>query len=950
MMKQYILTLLLALLYLFCVNPIIAQNVNDSTRQELIQLPLGNLSQDKLVGAVDVITGEQLSHSAYPTVSSAIKGLVPGYQLGRVRGYSRGGDLDNPLVIIDGLSNRSLESLTIEEIDAIYILKDVTAKILYGSKAANGVIVVKTKRGLNAKKKVTVTTEYGIRQANKYPEFVGAADYMKYRNQALLNDGKDLLYSEEDIALTGTDYKHPDVDYYKMFVNDQTAYQKLNLQLRGGDNSTKYFFDLGYLGEDGLEKVGKTSRSDVLNVRSNLDYKVNDIISVNLDIAGRFDLFSGNNLGTSGLFTQLSSTIPNAYPMFISPTPQVDSLGTSDLVDGSNLYGDMAYSGYKRQETTFAQTNIGMNFDFNKYIKGLSGKVYATFDVNNYMSEGKSLTYRTLKPATTSEGRDTLIVNGVYNPKANEQRLGDSYYRNLGGGAHLDYARTFGDHAFSGTLSYLIEDKAVKTIASNSNLTDAELMSTIQDDKGMNFGLRLNYSFKDKYIAELASSYMGSTRFNKDNRWKLFNSAGVSYIMSKEDFMKNVSFIDFLKLKASYGTMGYDQSFDYLLYNNYYQYWSGSYKTGIKNSETLVGTELSQTGNPNLTFEESTEMNLGLSMRIFKNKLALDAEYYTEKRTGMPTVLQYAYPLLAGTPDITANYNAVDNKGYELSLQYTDKLGDFVYSLGGNLSHFESKWAKYDELNDFSFQNKTGTNTDAIWGYVADGFYTNANDIATYGADGGTPLTSSLGTVIPGDLKYKDLSDNYAEYTYGDNVINKYDQTVIGNSRPRYVYSLNINLKYKNFSLYALGQGVTGFSRMTTWPTYYTNKGDVKYSKFVYDAAIPTFDEVGNAIGLANDNYSLPRLTTESSAQSYVGSTFWLKNASYFKLRTVELNYQLPTTVANKIAAQKLNVFVKGDDLLTISKEKDLDPEAPASGLTTAPTFMTVTLGLKLVF
>lgn len=941
-MKQYILTLSCALLCLFCIDNMNAQERIDSRKKDTLLLPFSKISESRLVGAVDVITSEELLHAGYPSLQAAIEGQVPGFALGRVRGRSRGGDGDQPLVVIDGLSNRLISSLQIQEVEVVYILKDATAKVLYGSRGANGVVIIKTKRGKNATKEISVLVESGIRVAGEYPDFVGARDYMTYRNQALRNDGKDILFSDENIALAGTDYKHPDVDYYDMFVNDILNYKNINAQMLGGDDKTKYFFNLGYVSEGGISKVGEDVKKDAFNVRSNLDYKVNDVISVNLDIAGRFFIENGSHVSDNALFGQLSSTKPTDYPIFISAHPDVDSLGTSDIVNGKNLYGDLAYSGYKRQTSSIAQTNIGMDFNLDNYVKGLKARAYATFDMNNYIAEGKTLSYRTLKPALTSTGQDTLIVNGVYTPRGNESKLADSYYRNLGGGAYIDYNREFGDHAVNATLNYLIDNKIVKTASNN--------METVQDDKSMNVGFRLNYAFKDKYVAEIASSYMGSGRFNKDNRWKLFNTYGLSYILSKEKFMEDVNFIDFLKLKASYGEIGYDQSFPYLLYNNYYQYWSGSYPTGIKNAEQLVGTQYVQAGNPNLTFETSTELNIGFTTRMFKNRFRLDGEYFTEKREGMPTTIQYAFPKVAGSPNIVANYNAINNKGFELAAQWTDKHGDFSYTLGGNLTHFVSKWDKYDELNDFSFQNTTGQDTDAIWGYVADGFYTSPDDIANYGAENGTPLTSSLGPVIPGDLKFKNLSNSNPEYTYNDNVINNFDRTVIGNSAPRYIYSLMINLTYKNFSFYARGQGVGGYDRMYTWPTYYTNTGNAKYSKFVYDAAVPTFDTDGNAIGLANGDYSLPRLTSENSSHSYSGSTFFLKNAHYFKLNNVGLNFKVPNVVPESIAAKDLNIFLMADDLMTFSNEKDLDPQNPGSGLTSAPRYTTITLGVKLGF
>lgn len=940
-MKKYMISLSLILSMLLGTGVLVAQTKSDSTAQDLIQLPFGTVTKDRLVGAVDELKHDDLMHTSYPSVYDAIQAQVPGYVLGRIRGYARQGN-DEPLVIIDGLANRSLSSLSVDEIESIEFLKDVTAKMLYGSRAANGVIVVTTRRGYESPKKFTVTTQYGLRNANDYPEFLGAAEYMKFRNMALKNDGKDPLYTDEDIAMAGTSYKYPDVDYYDMFVKDHTSYQKVNLDLIGGDAKTKYYLNMGYMGEGGLEKVGDERRTDVMKVRSNLDYEVNKVISVNLDIAGRFYMTKGNHVSTNKLFTELSTRKPNDYPIFISSTPNVDSLGTSDVVGGKNLYGDMVYSGYKREITSFAQTNLGMNFDFNDYVQGLTGKAYATFDINNYIAEGKKLTYRTLKPAIGPNGQDTLLVNGVYNPKGNEQRLGDNYYRNLGGGAYLSYDRTFGDHAVNAVASYLINYKTIKTKASD--------MNTVQDDKGMNFGIRANYAYKDKYVAEYSGVYMGSNRFHKDNRWKLFNAVGLGYVLSKEDFMQDVNFVDYLKLKASYGKIGYDQSFDHLLYNDYYKYWAGSYKTGVKNAETLVGTEYIQAGNKRLTFEESKEMNIGLDATLFNNHLDLSAEYYTEERSGMPTKMKYAFPQITGAPDIVDNYNSIKTTGWELTARYSGNAGDLKYSLGGWITHYSSEWTKYDELNDFSFQNIQGTKTDAIWGYIADGFYTSAEDIATYGAENGVPLTSSLGTVIPGDLKFKNISNTYDEYTYNDNVINKYDRTIIGNSRPRYVYGLNLQLKYKGLSLYALGEGRFGYDRMKTWPTYYTNKGNVKYSPFAYEAAVPAFDENGVAVGLESNDYTLPRLTTEGAAHSYNASTFFLQKAYFFRVRTVELKYDLPKRVSKVIASQQANIFVRGDNLLTIADEDTLDPISPNSGLTTAPVFKTYTVGLQVTF
>ena len=248
------------------------------------------------------------------------------------------------------------------------------------------------------------------------------------------------------------------------------------------------------------------------------------------------------------------------------------------------------------------------------------------------------------------------------------------------------------------------------------------------------------------------------------------------------------------------------------------------------------------------------------------------------------------------------------------------------------------------------FQNEEGTVVDAIWGYETDGFYTTADEVDNYGMDGTTPLTSALGSFMPGDLKIKDLSDTYDEYSLNDNVINSYDRKVIGNSTPRYVYSFNLNLSYKNFNLYALGQGFAGADFMANNLPYFTNKGGVKYSKFVSEAAVPVFDNEGNATGLESNDYTLPRLSSNNAAHSYVNTTYWIRNRNYFRLRTVELSYQIPKTSDLRFSEKGVQFFARSNNLLTISAMKDISPASPWAGITTNPEFITFSGGVRVSF
>lgn len=898
-----------------------------------INLAFQNMDKQRFVGAADVVTSEDLMHSTHYKANNALAGLASGLYVSKgsadpgltwsslkVRGMSRGGS-DNPLLVVDGIPFRSIDNLPVESIESITVLKDITAKMLYGSQAANGVILVRTKRGSNIGKELSFSVEAGLKKPTFTPEYLDAATYADMYNKAQMNDGVEadkVYYSDPEIAAyqNGSNpLLYPNEDYYGSLIKDMSDYQRINAILKGGDEKTRFFLNLEYIRETGLEAVGQGNKFNQLNLVSNLDYDVNDIISVNLDLTTRLGMHSNSRVNGSTLYSAIANDRPNDYPFFVTgdQSANTDSLAYNTQGDG-NIYGDLTRGGYSDGQNFQAQTSMGMDFNFDQYVEGLSASVKLGFDSYNSIYKGKNLGYASYRIVPDSLGTSVvgLLKVGEDEVKSTEAKFSDNFWRNVAGYGNIKYDRTFGDHAVLADANFSMRRLAYKSTISSNEVK--------QDNKGVNTGLRVNYAYANKYVFQLNSSYMGSDRFVGDNQYKLYGAAGAAWVLSEEDFLKDVDAIDYLKLKASYGTMGYDMNFGYYIHVDEFGGGGGFY-SGINNSTSNWGQRVTQFGNPSITFEESTELNIGFESRFLNNTLTLEANYFDELREGMPTVPSSAYPSYVPNGASIINYNAVRNSGFDLSLDYANKAGDLYYGFGANLMYSKAVYEQYDESNVYDHLNREGKATDAYLGLNAVGLYTEAD----FNADG-TPVsgvTSSYGSIQVGDIKYENYTD--------DNVIDTYDRYENGHTYPRYYYSMNLNLAYKGFEFYALGQGVADVDKILT-NKYFLNYGERKYSEQ----------------SLASD---YPRLTASTSAgNSYRSSTYWMQNGAYFKLRTVELSYTLPSTVSERIGASKVKVFVRGTDLLTLSSIDTVDPEDTNGGVTKYPLFTTGSLGAKITF
>ena len=894
-----------------------------------VELPFRKTIAREIVGATSTIDEDAISSSNQMNVLNILSGKAPGLNVSQVptepgrsatvlniRGLSRSATDNAPLIIIDGIE-RPLEDLTPEEIESITVLKDATSKILYGPKAVNGVLLVKTKRGIKYKRDRQFNIEFGAQTPVRMPEYLNSADYATMYNQARINDGLSPYYTQTDIDgyRMGTNpVLYPDVDFHKLCLSDHMSYRKAIAQFRGGNESAQYYVNATYAGYGGYEAVGKNNTSNKFNLRVNLDYKVNDWLKAFVDIAGQMEFYTTNYMSADKLFSRLSSHRPNAYPIkFSDPgNPGTEIYGAMENANLSssreNIYAEMALGGSKENTVRKGQTNIGFDLSLDRYVKGLSAKAYVTFDVYNYLVVGKNENFSSYRPIFNENsliGKELLTVEKKVSDKS---RIADQMYRNYGYFGQLSYDRTF-------QAKHQLKSDLVIFQSRRENLGSS------QDDVNRTFALRTNYVYNKKWIAELDMAVMGSSRFTKGNRYGYFPTVGVAWIASEEKFLKDKEWLDFLKIKASTGLLGTDNYFDFFLFESR---WNTSQSThfGPKLEEDVNTSTLVHVGNPDLTWEKSFEINIGAEAS-FLNCLTADFNYFNNYRYDILTPTT-SFSSINGGELMYRNYGSVRNQGVELALEYSGNIGKLHYSIGGNTIWSKAVYEKTDDMEGLSSnRKKEGKPVDTRFGLIAEGLFKSGDEIAAH------PV-QDFGPVQIGDVKYANINN--------DHHINENDMLPIGNEYPRFQFGLNINLAYKGFELSLSGSGMAQYDIYLN-NSYYWMREDQKYSTFVKNYFNPSTGEG-----------KFPRLTTQQNQNNYRSSSLWMRSGNFFKLRDAMLSYSLPQNITNKMTLKQVKLFVRGSNLFTISSIKDLDPEYIDAGVTGYPFFRSFTGGINVVF
>ncbi len=926
-MKKHILlgTFLLAL-----PLAVAAQDV-DST---LVPVAFGQKSINETLGGVSTVNVRELTEKNYNTYAlDNMQGYVGGFNGASLWGVS------DYLVLVDG-TPRDINNVKPDEIEQISFLKGAQAVVLYGSRAANGVILVTTKRGKAAPLNIDVRINTGWDVAKSFPEYLSSAEYMTLYNEARANDGLAPLYSATDIYNYGSGsnpYRYPNVDFYSSdYVGKSRNRTDANVEISGGGEFAKFYANVGYYRMGDFLKFGeaKNNYTERFNVRGNVDLKLNDMISayVNANVSF-YDSKSpvGANYWTAATTLRPNRVTPLIPMSYIDPNAKavLDELGASEnIFDGSflggtqadmtNVFASYLAAGKSKYTSRQFQFDAGINFDLNSLLQGL--KLYTQFSVDYATTYNTSYNndYATYAPIWSNyNGKDVIIGLTKYgeDKRSGVQNIsGSTSNQVMSFNAHLDYVRTFDD----------VHNIDAKFVVNGFQLTYS---GQYHKQSNANLGIQLGYDYAKKYFANFSAAIVHSSKLAEGHREAFSPSFSLGWNAARESFMEG-SIFDDLMLSASYSVLNTDLGIDnYYMYQGYYTQ-NGDYGGSWYDGQTIQSTKKVNGTNEDLGFIKRKEFSINLKASLLKHMLTADLSFFHSKTSDRvinatalyPSYFQVYYPEGKFLPYV--NNDADSRTGFDFSLNFKKKFGEVDFQAGLNGTYYTTK--AETRANDINYtdgyQKREGKALDAIWGYECLGFFSK-NDFSydeagnQVGYADGVPSQAKLSAnVKPGDLKYKDQN--------GDGIIDEQDQIDLGKGgwygNP-FTLGLNLSAKYKGFTLFVLATGgfgakaIKGQRNGSTDP-YYWIAGENKYSAVVRGRW--TEETAATA--------TYPRLTTQSGANNNTTSDFWLYKTDRFNLAKVQLTYDFPTQWFQKTPIRALSAYVSGSNLLTIAKEREL--------------------------
>lgn len=930
--------------------------------KELVQSPVSNIS-NSLVGRVAGLTA--LQSSGEPGDNAATI---------RIRGIGTfNGSGQDPLVIIDGVESSFsiMNGIDANEIENISVLKDASATAVYGVRGANGVIILTTKRGKLGKPQISFSSTFGFTQLTSKLKMLGSYDYALFKNEAIRSD-KDpsynyLLYTDDELwkFKNNRDYTPAEVNamdlsaekkaallaspalYYTShdYVNEQfgtSPQQQYNLNISGGGNRVRYFTSLGYFSQDGGFNNSSYGGEDVnsyykrYNFRSNYDIDVNKNLKITADLSGQFatnggvlgNAVDGPLNGPDGRHKAMMITIVDSPP-YAGPGI-VDGKLVSGFVQNSSPLQQKGASGYSaisnlllRPYLTTYNTNLNVNiklkYTLDYLTKGLS--LSGTVSYNDtyvkgvYSSQSVPQYSVTRNPVNPAE---ILFYGGVVGPTTITDNFNSNKWRRQYFEGAANYNREFGKHAITGLVLF----NAQKTF-------DPSLLYNVPSGL-LGMAARATYNYNQRYFAEVDMGYNGSENFPPNKRYGLFPAYSAGWIISNESFFPKNNWITWLKLRGSYGVVGNDRiggsRFLYLPntwgYAGYYPY--HGYSFGNSNGGSLdpyyMGAYESTVGNLNVTWERAKKTNLGLEISFLKNRLSFIGDVFQEKRDNILWALGTVPGIVAAVLP-PANIGKVTNRGYEIQLGWTDKIGQVDYSIRGNVSYSNNRIDYMDEpAYPYAWMNQTGYAIGQYKGLKTDGFYNTEAEASN------RQYSSSDGNKVqPGDIRYVDIN--------GDGKIDASDKVPIGYSNlPKYAFNTTLSFGYKGFAASILFIGTAQGSFPIRGDQYMINPfymGGSAAMQFQYDGRW-TPEMVVQGI-----TPTFPRASLRtSSTQNGIFSDFWLKSTDFIRLKNIEISYTFSKISFLKRAGLKgIRLFVNGNNLYTWTKLMDgIDPEQQDSG------------------
>ena len=918
-MKQRYIGLAICIGFVFNALQAVAQlgytdemTLENDTLHKRVEVAFRTMNKQDLLGGVSVIDVEEMTEKAYTTYSlNFVENLIGGVN-GNIWG------MDEYLVVIDGMV-RDANNVLPTEVQQITVLKGPAAVVLYGRRAAKGVIQITTKRGKIGDPSIRVRANSGIHTPKSFPKYLGSAEYMTLYNEARVNDNLDPSFSIEDIYRTASGdnpYRYPDLDMYSSdYLRKAYNRSEAIAEISGGNQRVKYYTTTGYYRENSLLKVGnsKDNYTSRMFVRGNLDVNVTDFLKVQADANVTFyDSYTARGDWWSNAATlrpnRVAPLIPLSY-LEENDIPSWNTINTSNnLIDGQYFLGGTQLNptnpiadSYAAGDDKFVSRQFQFNtrFDLNlrSLLEGLHMRAKYGIDYASTYNQGYSNEYASFAPVWTNYAGSDMIASvtqyGTDRKSGNENISNSAYRYTYNMAAQFDYTRTFdSDH---NVFAMFV-----------ANAWQRQQSGQYHRLTNVNLGLQASYNFQQKYYVDFSSALPYSAKLPEGNRLGFSPTITLGWRPVKEDFFGDSAFDD-LMLTASAGIVNQDMDITadgnemgYFIYKSILQR-GGWYSWADLGGE--AATEFQRGENPNMTFVKRKEVNLGLRGSLWNQLLTFDVNYFAGKMDGDLARVNSLYPIYftqVGYPTSSiipfVNYNVDDRSGFDFSLYLNKKVSEVDLTFGVNGMYSSSKAAKRDESYEFDYQTRIGQPLNALWGLQNLGFFNDQADIDA------SP-EQQFGETRPGDLKYKDQN--------GDGIIDSNDEVFLGRWDTPFRLGLNFTAKWRQFTFFAMADGFYGGNGMKD-NSYYWVRSDNKYSEIVRNRWTEE----------TKDTATYPRLTTTNGANNFRSSDFWMYDSDRLNLSQVQLTYDIPETALQGTFVKGISLYVSGYNLLTISKER----------------------------
>ena len=898
---------------------------------EVVVTGLGTQKKLTVTGAITNVDVSQMKQFPSSNFTNALAGNVPGIiamqssgQPGKstsrfwVRGISTFGASASAMILVDGFERNNIDDLNIEDIESFSVLKDASATAIYGSKGANGVILITTKHGKAGKININIKGEASYNTRTITPRFIDAPTYANLLNEARVTRNLAPQYQPEELALirSGLDPDfYPNVDWSKLLLKNGAMSYRADLSMSGGGNTARYFVSLSYVEDQGMYNTDETLRKKYdtnanykrWNYRMNVDIDVTPMTIIKLGVSGNLNKRNSPGLGDQYLWSELFGFNALSSPVLYS-NGYVPAYGNN--IHQMNPWVSSTRTGYNEEWDNNIQTNVTVEQKLDFITKGLSftGRFgYDTYNSNHIYYRLWPAMYR----ANSRDSQGNIIWDKLFEETSMSQTSGGDGSRHEFLEALLRWDRTFDKlHNFS-AVSRFTQDERIQTRNIGTDIKN----SVSKRNQGLAGQLTYNYALR--YFIDFNFGYNGSENFADHRRYGFFPAFSLAWNVAEEPLVKKaLPWLNMFKLRYSWGKVGNDNMgrFPYLYTLDYTPNIGYNWGSNLS-SGTIPGIHYTQMASPNVTWEVARKTDFGFDFVAFDNKFSLTMDYFHEKRTGI--FIQRMF-----LPDITglesypwANVGAVKSQGFDGNFQYKDHIGEINWTVRGNITYSKNTILERDEENNvYAYQYGKGYRVNQQRGLIALGLFRDYDDIRN------SPK-QSWGTVQPGDIKYKDVN--------GDGIVDDGDRVAIGaTDTPSLIYGLGASVSWRGFDFNLHFQGAGKY-------TFLINSGavnafrDGRWGNILQGITDNRWisSDISGTKETENPNAPYPRLSYGYNLNNQQSSSFWLRNGRFLRLKNLDIGYTLPKPMVNTIHLESVRIYISGQNLITWSPFKLWDPE-----------------------